>query len=163
MSLFMVLVVSFLAILIVAMANHEFLRSLSILSRIGILMYLVGLAILTMSTAIPADMMLFDIAGLACLAITVIAVIIGINNWINCFEMGKIGSNFWKSLANMIILMLVKSAVISLSINTMVVFFVANVLVALSFICLLIMGMTLFCFSESFLEKVMFQMMNFNF
>ncbi|MCR1901373.1 hypothetical protein [Ligilactobacillus apodemi] len=99
----MVFVVSFLAILIVAMANHEFLRSLSTLSRIGILMYLVGLAILTMSTAIPADMMIFDIAGLACLAITVIAVIIGINNWINCFEMGKIGSNFWKSLANMII------------------------------------------------------------
>ncbi len=124
MYLFMMLVISFILILLIAMIDRNALRKLSILSRIGIMTYLIGLSLLCTSTIVGEEVVeALEILGVSFLTVTVIAIIVAADNAIDSAGLRKIGNSFWKSTVNMVICLVVAALVNVLGLTIEVAYF----------------------------------------
>lgn len=110
MEFFLMLMASVAVILIIAVIDVTIIRRLSVLSRVGLFTYLIGLVLLGIGAVMlselsidPDTVLLLDGAGVICEGITLVAITVGVDNKIDSTNLGRTGSNFWKAICNMII------------------------------------------------------------
>lgn len=110
MEFFLMLMASVAVILIIAVVDVTIIRRLSILSRVGLFTYLIGLVLLGIGAVMlselsidPDTVLLLDGAGVIFEGITLVAITVGVDNKIDNTSLGRTGSNFWKAICNMTI------------------------------------------------------------